>query len=331
MRRGMPNLMLRSGWSLPESAATPESVYLSRRQLLRASAGVFAGTTIASGCGLEVDGAIPDFGAPIDGSGPYSSAFPFRRNGAYTVDERPLTPFAEASSYNNFYEFTTSKTRVRELVGAFVIEPWTVEITGLCNRPMTLSVDDILSRFAAEIEERVYRHRCVEAWAMTVPWTGFELGALLDLVEPLSSARHVRFVSAAKPDQMPGLARADYPWPYHEGLSLAEAYNPLTLVGLGLYGDALPRQNGAPLRVIVPWKYGYKGPKSVVRIELVGEQPPTFWSTLVPSEYDYVSNVNPDVPHPRWSQATEFLLGTGERVATQLYNGYGEWVADLYR
>jgi sulfoxide reductase catalytic subunit YedY len=314
------------GWALPEREVTPEAAWRSRREIIKGF-GLGTAGALSGGCGLGVSG--NPFSSDLPPS-PYDSFFPVPRNEEYQVPERPLTDAEAATTYNNFYEFTTSKSGVHLLVGDFEVEPWTVEITGLANNTGTFSVEDLLTRF--ELEERIYRFRCVEAWAMTVPWSGFPLARLVAFADPTSAATHVRFVSANDPAVMPGAdATPTYPWPYTEGLTLAEATNELAMMVAGVYGVGLPRQNGAPLRLIVPWKYGYKNLKSIVRIEFTDYQPATFWNTLVPSEYDFTSNVDPDVPHPRWSQATERLIPDGEEVETMKYNGYGEYVAQLYR
>jgi sulfoxide reductase catalytic subunit YedY len=207
--------------------------------------------------------------------------------------------------------------------------PWTLEVGGLVGKPRTFDLEDLLRAFP--LEERIYRHRCVEAWAMVVPWTGFPLAALLRQVEPLPSARFVRFVSFERPSEASHQKDRSQPWPYTEGLTLAEASNELAFLATGMYGHPLLKQHGSPVRLVVPWKYGFKSAKAIVRIELTAEQPATFWNTLMPHEYDFWANVNPTVPHPRWSQEKERLLGTGETRPTQRYNGYAEWVAHLYR
>jgi len=215
------------------------------------------------------------------------------------------------------------------LTGDFETAPWPIEITGLVEKPLTLDATELFELFP--LEERVYRFRCVEAWAMIVPWTGFPLSKLIEKVAPRREAKFLRFETFNRPAQAPGMRSLhNYPWPYFEGLRLDEAMNPLTLAVNGVYGKPLPKQHGAPWRIVVPWKYGYKSIKSIVKIEFVAEQPKTFWETLGPDEYPFESNVNPKVPHPRWSQATERMIDTGDRVKTQLYNGYGEYVAKLY-
>lgn len=308
----MPNVIIRPGWHLPEKAATPEHVYRNRRQFLRDLGVGSAGLALAT---------------PLHAAA--ARTYPFPRNAEFDPKGVRLSDEAYVTGYNNFYEFTTSKTAVKRLTGKFVIAPWEVEIAGLVEKPMKVSVDELITTMP--MEERVYRFRCVEAWSMIVPWTGFPLSKLIEKVSPKSEAKFVKFVTFHRPDQAPGFNESpEYPWPYTEGLRMDEAMNPLTLVTTGLYGKPLPKQNGAPIRIVVPWKYGYKSIKSIVKIEFVARQPKTLWETLAPNEYPFESNVNPRVPHPRWSQATERLIDTGNRVNTQLYNGYGEYVAKLY-
>jgi sulfoxide reductase catalytic subunit YedY len=322
-------------WEIRGSRATPEEVFLDRRCFLRklglASAGI-AGSGIAAfgaaaavGCGAR---GAPAGSRPAEGSPSYEPiAAP--RNPEYQLD-RPLTDEAVAARYNNFYEFTEEKERVHELARSLRLRPWAVEVKGLVQKPGTFDVDEL--RRTLPIEERLYRHRCVEAWAMAVPWVGFPLRALLEKAQPLASARHVRFVSFLRPEEAPNQGpRSHYPWPYFEGLTLKEAVHPLTLMAIGIYGHAMPPQHGAPIRLVVPWKYGFKSIKSVVQIELTADQPPTFWNTLAGHEYDFWANVDPEVPHPRWSQASERMIDTGERRPTLKFNGYGELVAGLYR
>ncbi len=298
------------GWEIPEREATPEAVYFNRRQLLRA-----AGFIGIQAC----------VGRAVGGRGPY----PAKRNPEFTLD-RPMTPEWAATSFNNFYEFhPTDKEAVKDRVGKFRTQPWTVEVTGLVNKPAKFDLEDLLRTMP--LEERLYRFRCVEAWSMAVPWTGFPFAELIKRVEPKAEAKFVRLVTANRPREMPGMKMAPwYPWPYYEGLRMDEALNPLTLVATGLYGKPLPKQNGAPVRLVVPWKYGYKSIKSVVRIEFVAKQPRTFWNDVTPNEYGFYSNVNPAKPHPRWSQATEKLLPTMEPRPTLVYNGYEKWVAGMY-
>ncbi|RMH18109.1 MAG: protein-methionine-sulfoxide reductase catalytic subunit MsrP [Acidobacteria bacterium] len=325
-------------WRLPEREATAEDVYLNRRQVLRAlGLGTLALSVPQLACARQSDGrsaAAPaaDEAAmvkPALGSS-YADRFPAPRNPAYALgDDRTVTPEALSARYNNFYEFTTTKQKVWELAQGYAVEPWTVEVRGLVKKPRTLDLDDLLGRFP--LEERLYRFRCVERWAAQMPWTGYPLRLLIDYLEPLSSARYVRFVTALDRDGMPGIKEQPwYPWPYFEGLRLDEARHELALVVVGSYGHALPMQHGAPWRVIVPWKYGYKSPKSIAAIEFTKKRPGTFWNQLQPREYGFYSNVDPRKPHPRWSQRWETDIGTQKTRETLLYNGYAEQVADLY-
>jgi sulfoxide reductase catalytic subunit YedY len=330
----MANITKRPPWHLPERDITPECCVLNRRHFLRAAGFAGAGLLTASvaGCsrsesapGETVSAVAPAGAAP--GGGAQGNLYPAPRNPDFNPDWR-LTREKVAATYNNFYEFSTIKDEVHRLVGKFKIEPWPVEVSGLVENPLTLDVKELESLFG--LEERVYRFRCVEAWAMIVPWTGFPLAKLLEKVRPKPAAKFVRFVSFFRPKEAPGFADDAYPWPYHEGLRLDEAMHPLTMLVTGIYGHPLPKQHGAPIRLVVPWKYGYKSAKSIVKIELVASQPATLWETLAPHEYPFESNVDPAVPHPRWSQATERLIDTGERVRTLPYNGYGDLVARLY-
>lgn len=313
----MANVMVRPGWWIPERHVTPEHVCRSRRAALKQ---LGLGTLALAGAGLGGHAAE----APAD---PYAKGYPHPRSKAFDPGWK-LTEEQAASTYNNFYEFTLQKD-VHRHVGKFQTAPWPLEIGGLVENPLKLDAAELIAK--TPMEERVYRFRCVEAWAMIVPWTGFPFARIAGLVKPKAEAKFVRFVTASKPDQMPGMGRApNYPWPYFEGLRLDEAMHPLTLVATGIYGKPLGKQFGAPLRLVVPWKYGYKSIKSLVKIEFVEKQPPTFWETLQPEEYPFESNVHPAVPHPRWSQATERMIDTGDRVRTRPYNGYGDAVAKLY-
>lgn len=307
-------------WLLSEREATSEAVFLSRRKFLAASSLAFAGLA----CDRKSDDAV------LRATLPRASApYPFARNPRFTLD-RPLTDELIAAQYNNFYEFGDVKDGVWKSARAFSTSPWTLEVTGLVAKPRRYSLEDLYRTFA--FEERVYRHRCVEAWAMAVPWTGFPLRALLEAAEPQFNARFVRFISFSDPRQMSGVRQQQwYPWPYYEALQIDEAMNELTMLVAGVYGHALPKQHGAPVRLVVPWKYGYKSAKSIVRIELVEQRPHTFWNDVVPSEYSFQSNVDPRLPHPRWSQASERMIGTFDVRATLPYNGYGKWVEHLYR
>ena len=307
----MSNIVLRPSWHIPESRITPERVYLRRREFLRAMG--FVGGGLAAG---------------LAGSADEPARPKAARNPDFDPKER-LSDEEAATGYNNFYEFSTSKSRVKDLVGKFRIDPWTVEVAGLCENRFKVDLTSMAKDYPAE--ERVYRFRCVEAWSMVVPWTGFPLAKILEKAKPTSDARYVAFTTALRPDEMPGIHRlADYPWPYTEGLTIEEARHPLAFMATGIYGKPLPKQNGAPVRLVVPWKYGYKSIKSVVRIEFTSKQPATLWNFLNPTEYPFESNVDPKVPHPRWSQATERLVDTGERIPTRYLNGYADLVGSLY-
>jgi sulfoxide reductase catalytic subunit YedY len=304
----MANIRIPRGWELPERLVTPESLALGRRTVLAGAAG-----------GLL----LPEL-APKDALAQGAMTAP--RNARYEAG-RAITPERDVTTYNNFYEFGTDKGIYRA-AQALPTRPWKVKVDGMVEAPREFDMDDLLKQMT--LEERVYRHRCVEAWSMVVPWTGFPLSQLLSLVKPLGSAKYVRFESAALRGVMPGLRMAWYPWPYIEGCTIEEAANELTFMVVGAYGKPLPAQNGAPLRVHFPWKYGFKSGKSLVRITLTDQRPKGMWEAIQSSEYGFWANVNPEVPHPRWSQASERVLGTGERVPTVIWNGYGEFVANMY-
>ncbi len=297
------------------SEITPQHIYLNRRQFLKAMGVVGAGALLAAAC------------SPSE---PESSAPPAELQVDAERDELsdPLNSFEEIANYNNYYEFTTDKQRVAVLASNFRTSPWEVEVYGHVRNPKTYGLEDLLSRFTQE--ERIYRLRCVEAWSMVIPWNGFPLAKLLEEVEPTSQARYVRFETVYRPDEMPGQKSSLYPWPYQEGLRLDEAMNDLTILATGLYGTGLTPQNGAPVRLVVPWKYGFKSIKSIVKIELVEDEPETLWSTIAPDEYGFYANVNPSVNHPRWSQASERRIGESGRRPTLMFNGYAEQVAHLY-
>ena len=331
-------IKIKRGWELPERAATPESVFLDRRRLLKTLA---AGPIVLGAPGLlaACDEApartarARDVGAKqlaaagaSDAADPSAHLYPVPRNPRYRHD-RELTLEKDATTYNNYYEFGSSKN-IWEKAQALPIRPWMVILDGLVEKEIQIGVDELLARMP--LEERVYRLRCVEAWSMAVPWSGFALSALVDFAQPLSSAKYLRMESFHNPEVARGQAASWYPWPYIEGLSMAEARNELAFIATGIYGKAMPKQNGAPLRLATPWKYGFKSAKGIVRFTFTDRRPETFWAAVGPREYGFWANVNPEVPHPRWSQASERVLGTGERVATQLFNGYGEFVAELY-
>ena len=308
-------IKVRENWALPETAVMSEHIYMNRRQWLQA-AGV-AGAGLAT---MFAGGAINPVNAAI---GPY----PAPRNEAY-VGGRALTPEHEATTYTNFYEFGSSKNIWRRAQN-LTTDPWSVSIGGFVETPVTLDAEDLLRQLGG-LEERIYRHRCVEAWAMTVPWTGIPLARLVSFARPTASAKYLRMETFWDPSVAPGQKQDWYPWPYVEGLTLAEAVNELAFLATGIYGKPMPAQNGAPLRLVVPWKYGFKSIKSIVRFTFTDQRPVSFWEELNTQEYGFWANVNPDVSHPRWSQASERLLGSGDRVPTQIYNGYGAEVAGLY-
>lgn len=311
----MANLILPPSWHIPERWVTPEHVFHNRRRFLKQLG--FAGAGIlASSMALRSAEAAK------------GAKYPAARNPKFDPGWR-LTDEKVVNSYNNFYEFTLDKERVKDLVGDFKITPWPIQISGLVEKPQTIDAQELADQFP--LEERVYRFRCVEAWSMIVPWTGFPLSKLIEKMKPKSDAKFVAFETFNRPEQAPGMVRLrSYPWPYTEGLRMDEAMHPLTMVVTGIYGKPLPKQHGAPFRIIVPWKYGYKSIKSIVKIQFTKEQPKTFWETIAPDEYPFESNVNPRVPHPRWSQATERVIDTGARLKTPPYNGYGAEVAHLY-
>jgi methionine sulfoxide reductase catalytic subunit len=309
---------------IQSSEITPEHVYLSRRDFLKAMGVSSAFALLMAACGGRPPSATAtSFATPIPGatSGPPSSG---------STDElgAPLTPFDSIIHYNNYYEFTTDKSSVADMVDKFQTSPWQVQVYGLVNNPKTFTMEDLLKKF--EQQERIYRLRCVEAWSMVIPWTGFQLSELLKEVDPQSAAKYVRFETVLRPDEMPGQKNRLYPWPYNEGLRLDEAMNNLTILATGLYGKPLPAQDGAPLRLVVPWKYGFKSIKSIIKIELTDKQPATMWSTIAPDEYGFYANVNPEVDHPRWSQKTERRIGESGRQKTLMFNGYADEVASLY-
>lgn len=317
-------------WEAPERDAAPEEVYLGRRQFLR-DMGYFtlASGLVLSGLGREAIALIKDDAKTqiIVPRTQTSHLYPAKRNPRYTLD-RPLTDELTAGTYNNFYEFSSGKN-VWEHVDKMQLRPWTVEVTGLVEKPRRFDIDQLVRMMP--LEERLYRLRCVETWAIAVPWTGFPMRDLVALARPLSSAKFVRLTSFLNPDWAPGQKIQSRPWPYEEALTMAEATNELTILATGIYGHELPKQHGAPIRLIVPWKYGFKSIKSVVRIEFMDRRPPTFWNTLAPQIYDFLANVNPDDPLSQWSQKTDLMLGTGEEKPTVLFNGYGEFVAGIYR
>ncbi len=303
------------GWELGENQATPEGIFLQRRSLVKAmglGAASLALPTIAS--------------AQDKGKDPSATLYPAKRNDRYGAPT-PVTAEKLATTYNNFYEFGTDKSIWRD-AQKLEVRPWTIKVSGMVEQPFEIAIDDLLAK--VQLEERVYRHRCVETWSMIVPWSGFPMRSLVELCKPVSGAKFVVMKTLSKPAVMREQRDPLYPWPYTEGLAMDEAMNDLTFIATGLYGKPIHKQNGAPLRLVAPWKYGFKNVKSIVSVEFSDKRPVSFWEKLQSSEYGFWANVNPQVPHPRWSQATEKPLGSDERIPTQLYNGYGEFVAGLY-
>lgn len=301
-------MLIKKPNDIPASEITDREVYRARRRFMQASAALLAAPLLG-----RAEAALAAQKLPA-AKGPFSTT-------------EALTPYKDVTTYNNFYEFGYDKSSPAELAKHFVTRPWTVTVDGLVKRPLTYNIDDLL-RFS--LQDRIYRLRCVEGWSMVIPWVGFPLNELIRRAEPLGSARYVEFVSLYDPAQMPGQREPILAWPYVEGLRLDEAMHPLTLLTLGLYGEVLPNQNGAPVRVVVPWKYGFKSAKSIVRIRFVENQPTSAWMRAAPSEYGFYSNVNPEVDHPRWSQARERRIGEFFKRKTLLFNGYGDQVASMY-
>jgi sulfoxide reductase catalytic subunit YedY len=313
------------------SEITPEHIYLSRRKFMVGVGALAASSLVLSACGEVLSpskgGQEPSPTLPTSEPTPTSPASPPPPTAATDELGDALTSFEAITNYTNYYEFTTSKEGVARLAQDFKTSPWAVEVGGLAHKPKTFDLDDLL-KFAQE--ERIYRLRCVEAWSMVIPWVGFPLAKLLQEVEPMAEAKYVRFETLYDPEQMPGQKSGGYTWPYVEGLRMDEAMHDLTLLATGLYGKSLLPQNGAPVRLVVPWKYGFKSIKSIVKIDLVEEMPVSLWMAAAPHEYGFYANVNPDVSHPRWSQATERRIGETKRRETLLFNGYAEEVAHLY-
>jgi len=330
--------------SIPSSQITPEAEYwarprgqerLSRRQLLRAGA-LAMGSLALAACNSAMPTAAPSTKSTNEGAAPAAPAAPDSKPDtgfpalSKTTDEMgdPLNTFEQITNYNNFYEFTTEKEGVAPMAANWKPNKWSVTIGGMVKNPKTFDIDDLRKKFTQE--ERVYRLRCVEGWSMVIPWNGFSLAALLKEVEPTSTAKFVRFESINDPDNLPGQKMGGFSWPYVEGLRLDEAMNDLTLLATGVYGKLLPPQSGAPIRLAVPWKYGFKSAKSIVKIDLVDQMPTSLWMNAAPDEYGFYSNVNPERPHPRWSQASERRIGETSRRRTIKFNGYADKVATLY-
>jgi sulfoxide reductase catalytic subunit YedY len=303
-------IKIKRGWELPERAATPERAFLNRRSLLKAAGLGAIAATLPRGVGAAD-----------------TVTYPFAKNAKYTV-ERAITPEAINATYNNFYEFGMSKS-ISKAAEKLTTKPWTVTFDGLVEKKFTIDAEELLAKMPRE--DRVYRHRCVEAWSMVVPWSGFPLAEMVKFAKPLGSAKYVRFETFTRPEEAPGMRQFWYPWPYVEGVTMAEAMNDLGFMVTGAYGKEVAKSMGAPLRLHLPWKYGFKSIKSVVKVSFTEERPVSYWEKSQASEYGFWANVNPEVAHPRWSQATERVLGTDERIPTQLFNGYAEFVTDLYK
>jgi len=313
------HIIHRRGWEIPERLATPERLVFNRRSILVGGASALAlmpGAALAQR--VEDLAKLPD---------PTANLYPAKRDDKYKLD-RPITDEKINGNYNNFYEFGTSK-QISVTVQRLKTRPWTVKIDGLVEKPFEIGIDDLIRKMT--LEERTYRHRCVEAWSMAIAWTGFPFAKLVDFAKPLGSAKFVRMETFLDPKMAPGQHVSWFPWPYIEGLAMAEATNELAFLVTGAYGHPLAKQHGAPLRLAVPWKYGFKSIKSIVRFSFVEKRPKGMWEAIQPAEYGFWANVNPKVPHPRWSQASEELIGLGERRPTLLFNGYGEYVAGIYK
>jgi sulfoxide reductase catalytic subunit YedY len=304
-------MLIRKPPKISDSEVTPYELYLNRRKFIGQAGRIALMAAVAPSALAASDLVNGEANAAVVGD-----------------QEDELTPYEHVTQYNNFYEFGTGKEDPARNAGEFQTKPWTVKIDGHCDSPGDYAIEDLLGRFPSE--ERIYRLRCVEAWSMVIPWMGFPLKDLLAWVQPTSRAKYVEFTTLYDPDQMPGQSRGVLPWPYVEGLRIDEAMNPLTLMATGVYGKELPNQNGAPLRLALPWKYGFKSIKSIVRIRLVEDMPGTSWNQAAPREYGFYANVNPEVAHPRWSQARERRIGETRRRETLMFNGYAEEVASLY-
>ena len=319
-------MLIKKPADIKSSEITNRQTYLNRRMFMRGA--ILTGSAVGTGLlyrKLNTPVAIIEERPKITGIVTQPSDEAMRRG--FNVNE-PKTSFEAITNYNNFYEFSTVKEEVASEVRGFVTRPWMVSVEGLVGKPRTFDIDDLLK--LAPQEERIYRHRCVERWSMVIPWVGFPLATLLKQVDPLSSARYVAFQTLFDPKRMPNQNTGVLDWPYVEGLRMDEAMNPLAILATGLYGQTLPPQDGAPIRLVVPWKYGFKSIKSIVKITLVAEQPPTTWNIQSPREYGFYSNVNPDVSHPRWSQAEEYRVGEFSGRPTLIFNGYAEQVGYLY-
>jgi methionine sulfoxide reductase catalytic subunit len=306
-------ILKKRGWEIPESQATPEHVFMSRRSLIRGAATIAAAAALPGAAWAEND--------------PTAALYPAKKNEKYVLD-RAITPEARSSNYNNFYEFGFDKA-IASRAQALKLRPWTVKFDGMVEKEKTVGIDDLIA--AMPLEERLYRMRCVEAWSMAVPWSGFPMAKLVEFAKPLSGAKYVRMETFLDTSVAPMQKQVWYPWPYVEGVTIEEAMNEMAFMVTGVYGKPLLKQFGAPIRLVLPWKYGFKGIKSIVRMSFVAQRPKSYWEVAQGSEYGFWANVNPAVSHPRWSQATEEDIGIGQRRPTQLFNGYGEYVAGLYK
>jgi methionine sulfoxide reductase catalytic subunit len=311
------HVIRRRGWEIPESCATPEHLFLNRRAFLAA--------TGAAAISLSPEFALAQRVADLPD--PTANLYPVKRNEKYVLD-RPITDEKINTNYNNFFEFGSTKT-VARAAQALKLRPWTIKIDGMVEKEQTIDIDELIKKVT--LEERLYRHRCVEAWSMAIPWSGFPLAKLVEMAKPLSSAKYVRMETFLDKAMAPEQRKTYYPWHYVEGLTIAEASNELAFLVTGAYGKPVPKQMGAPIRLAVPWKYGFKSIKSIVRFNFTDQRPKSYWEALQASEYGFWANVNPEVAHPRWSQATEEIIGTNTRRPTLLFNGYGDYVAHLYR
>jgi sulfoxide reductase catalytic subunit YedY len=307
-------MLVRRGGRIRPSEITDERLYVNRRAFLE---------TVGVGAAAAALVPVHSGASPA----PAQESLPAAKKSAFSTIE-PLNSWEDVTGYNNFYEFGTDKEDPKRNAGRLKVRPWTVKVDGLVNKPAEYAIDDLIN--LSQLEERIYRLRCVEAWSMVIPWVGFPLGEVIRKVEPSSKARYVAFETLLRPAEMPGQRTAVLAWPYREGLRLDEAMHPLTLLAVGLYGKVLPNQNGAPIRLVVPWKYGFKSIKSIVRMSFVEQRPATAWNVANPGEYGFYSNVNPEVDHPRWSQARERRLGEFFRRKTLPFNGYADQVASLY-
>jgi sulfoxide reductase catalytic subunit YedY len=311
-------MLIKKPEEVRSSEITSKSTYLNRRAFLGGAATLAVAAVIAKVAGAKT--ASPD-------TAPNGQKLPGVIKGQFSTDEKQ-TPYKDITNYNNFYEFSTDKYQPANLAKNFRTRPWTVKVEGLVQKPKTYDIDSLLK--LATLEDRVYRHRCVEGWSMVIPWVGYSFKKLMDQVQPLGNAKYVEFTTLNDPAQMPGVRYGVLDWPYTEGLRLDEASHPLALLTVGLYGEVLPNQDGAPVRIVVPWKYGFKSCKSIVKIRFTDKEPKTAWNKAAPNEYGFYSNVNPNVDHPRWSQARERRIGEFTKRPTLMFNGYGDQVASLY-